>query len=70
MLTHYQCAIASQLQAEILLNQLQPHISEDDINIAKDKAKRGQPSNRYLEPDFTIDAALVDSLLALIDEAI
>jgi hypothetical protein len=35
-----------------------------------DKAERGQLSNRYLEPDFTVDSALVDRLLALIDEAV
>ena len=59
-----------QRKAKVFLDELRSNIAEDDIATVMDKAKRGQLSNRYLEPDFIIDAALVDRLLALIDEAV
>jgi tetratricopeptide (TPR) repeat protein len=70
ILNHPQCNIIDQHKARALLSELRSYVSDDEMKAATEKAKRGQLSNPYVEPNFTVDAELVDRLLALIDQAI
>jgi hypothetical protein len=53
-----------------MMGELRSHISDDRIKVVTDKAKRGQLSNPYIDPNFRVDAEFVGRLLAMLDQAI
>jgi hypothetical protein len=51
-----------------LLLRLQAQLSMKQINDAMKKAKLGQLSSGYLDPQFTASPELIDQLSELLDE--
>ncbi len=70
ILNHPQCNVVAQYKARKMISELRAHFTEDKIKAVTDKAKRGQLSHPYIDPNFRVDTEFVDQLLELLDRAI
>jgi DNA-binding SARP family transcriptional activator/predicted ATPase len=70
ILNHPQCNVIANYKARKMISELRAHLTDDEIKVVMDKAKRGQLSNPYIDPNFRVDAEFVDRLLELLDRAI
>ncbi|MEJ2600718.1 MAG: BTAD domain-containing putative transcriptional regulator [Anaerolineales bacterium] len=70
ILYHPQCNIVAQHKSRKMISELRAYIPDEEIKIVMHKAKRGQLSNPYIDPNFTVEAKFVDQLLDLIDRAV
>ncbi|MCI0708669.1 MAG: LuxR C-terminal-related transcriptional regulator [Chloroflexi bacterium] len=65
---HQQAQSPANQQALHVLQRLHDQFSEQHINAVLEKAKQGKLSTPYFASNFTIDRALIDTLLMLLDE--
>jgi DNA-binding SARP family transcriptional activator/predicted ATPase len=70
ILNHPQCNVVAQYKARAMISELRAYLTDDKIKVVTDKAKRGQLSNPYIDPNFRVDAEFVDQLLELLDRAL
>ena len=68
-LHHPQCNVVAQHKARIMIRELLAHTTEDQLKMVTDNVERGQLANPYIEPNFRVDAELIDRLLEMIDHA-
>lgn len=68
-LHHPQCNVVAQHKARIMIRELLAHTSDDQLKMVTDNVERGQLTNPYIEPNFTVDAEFIDRLLEMIDRA-
>lgn len=68
-LHHPRIGVVARGKAGSLLAEFRSLFSDTEVDTVLEQAAKGQLSDRYLEPNFTINAELVDRLGTLLDEA-